>query len=130
MKVMFVLASALALAACGQTTGSARRAPPANDVQVAAAQTPAPAPKQAAVPKQAAAQQQAAQRCADAASKAAQSQTQAAMLGGALNMVGGFGGFGGRGGAIAAQAASVGGSVVQSQASAKAQTQMQQDCAY
>lgn len=120
MKVMIVIASALALAACGQTTGSARRAPPASGPQLATVSKPSGA----------VAPQQAAQRCADAAGKAAQAQTNAAMLGGALNMVGGLGGFGGRGGAIAAQAASVGGSVVQSQASAKAQADMQQGCAY
>jgi hypothetical protein len=122
MKVMFVLASALALAACGQTTGSARRAPSAGEVQTASAS------KQAGAQKQAIAPQHAAQRCADAANSAAQAQTQAAMLGGALNMVGGFGGFGGRGGMVAAQAASVGGQVVQSQARADAQAQMQQEC--
>lgn len=116
MKVMIVTAGALALAACGQTTGSARRAPSANDVQTAAA------------PKKAGRPQQVAERCAEAANKAAQAQTNAAMIGGALNMVGGFGGLGGRGGMVAAQAASVGGQVVQSKASADAQTQLQQEC--
>jgi hypothetical protein len=115
MKVLIVMASALALAACSQTTGAARRAPSANDVQVAAAPKAGPP-------------QQVAARCAQAANKAAHAQTKAAMLGGALNMVGGFGGLGGRGGMVAAQAASVGGQVVQSQASANAQTQMQQEC--
>jgi secreted effector protein SseD len=119
MKVMIVIASALALAACGQTTGAARRAPAAGGPQLATVQ------KQAGTAKS----NDAAQRCTDAMNKAAQAQTNAAMLGGALNMVGGLGGFGGRGGAIAAQAASVGGSVVQSQASAKAQADLQQ-CAY
>jgi hypothetical protein len=115
MKVMIVLASALALAACGQTTGSARRAPPKQTQLVTV-------PAKPGVP------QQMAERCAGAANKMAETQTRAAMLGGALNMVGGFGGFGGRGGMVAAQAASVGGQVVQSQAQAKAQSQMQQEC--
>lgn len=74
-----------------------------------------------------AAEQQVAERCAEAANKAAQAQTSAAMLGGALSMAGGLG-FGGRGGMVAAQAASVGGQVVQSQASAKAQAELQQEC--
>jgi hypothetical protein len=116
MKVMIVLASALALAACGQTSGSARRAPPAQDV------------KAATVPAKPGAPQQIAERCAGVANRMAETQTKAAMLGGALNMVGGLGGFGGRGGMVAAQAASVGGQVVQSQAQAKAQSQMQQEC--
>lgn len=58
----------------------------------------------------------------------ANKQTQAAMLGGALSMVGGIGGMGGEGGAIAAQAASVGGSLIQSQASAHAEAAMTQEC--
>jgi hypothetical protein len=124
MKVMIVMAGALALAACGQTTGSARRAPtvavaPGMAGVVQSPQAGAASSKQAG---------QIAQRCADAATKAAQAQTNAAMLGSALGMVGGLGGFGGRGGMVAAQAVSVGGSVVQSQASANARADLQKEC--
>ncbi|MEO5325705.1 hypothetical protein PV773_20555 [Mesorhizobium sp. CC13] len=72
--------------------------------------------------------QTAAANCEEAMRKATQAQTNAAMLGGALSMVGGFGGFGGRGGAIAAQAASVGGSLVQAKAQGDADKAMQAEC--
>ncbi|WP_269930671.1 hypothetical protein [Aminobacter sp. HY435] len=68
------------------------------------------------------------QRCEEAMQKAAKAQTNAAMLGGALSMVGGFGGFGGSGGAIAASAASVGGSLVQAKAQNDADQAMQTEC--
>jgi len=124
MKIMIVMACAFALAACGQTTGSARRAPALAEPAVTAL------PKEETQPRTVAARPPpktaAADRCADAANRAVQAQTNAAMLGGALSMVGGLGGLGGRGGMIAAQAASVGGSVVQSQARAQAHAGMQE----
>lgn len=127
------LALGLATAGCNQTLGSTDGRPAGAQ---SAATEPVPAEEKpvrgakpsAASAKQMAAAQSAAQRCAEAAQEMANKQTQAAMLGGALSMAGGFGGFGGEGGAIAAQAASVGGSLIQSQASAQAEAAMAQEC--
>ena len=113
MRKFAILALAVAVAGCSQTTGAGR---PKAQTQIA----PSPV-KEARAPAQAV-------RCADAANKAAKAQTNAAILGGALSMVGGLGGFGGRGGMVAAQAASVGGSVVQSQASARSQAALSTEC--
>jgi len=66
--------------------------------------------------------------CADAARKAAQAQTNAALLGGVLSMAGGLGGLAGNGGVIAGQAASIGGSVLQSQAAGSARTGVAENC--
>ncbi len=66
--------------------------------------------------------------CADAAKKAVQARTNAAMLGGVLSMAGGLGGLAGNGGAIVGQAASVGGSVLQSQAASAAQAGIAENC--
>lgn len=66
--------------------------------------------------------------CADAARKAAQAQTNAALLGGVLSMAGGLGGLAGNGGVIAGQAASIGGSVLQSQATSSARTGVAENC--
>lgn len=68
--------------------------------------------------------QTAAQRCEEAMRK----QTDAAMLGTALSVVGGLGGFAGRGGAVAAQAASVGGSLVQAKAQNDADKAIDAEC--
>lgn len=133
MRAWIFLALGLATAGCNQTLGAAG-APPTG-AQSAAAE-PAPAAEKpgkgtkpsAASARQIAATQSAAQHCAEAAQEMANKQTQAAMLGGALSMAGGFGGFGGEGGAIAAQAASVGGSLIQSQANAQAEAAMAQEC--
>lgn len=105
------------LAACSQTTSTT------STTQTAAA------PKAAAqaAPKGKAGKMTTAQRCEDAMRKATQAQTNAAMLGGALSMVGGFGGLG-RGGAIAAQAASVGGSLVQAKAQTDADKALEAEC--
>lgn len=64
----------------------------------------------------------------DACAEAAKAQANAAMLGGALSIAGGLGGFGGYGGMIAGQAASVGGSVMQTQATSKAKASIAQNC--
>jgi secreted effector protein SseD len=66
--------------------------------------------------------------CTDAANKAAQSQANAALLGDVLSMAGGLGGLAGNGGVIAGQAASIGGSVLQSQATAKARAGVAENC--
>lgn len=94
-----------ALAACSQTGGSQEVA------EVAVMPRKAPPGTQQAMTG----------NCQDAVSKMQKQQANAAMLGGALSMVGGLGGLGGRGGSIAAQAVSYGGSVVQ----AKARNDMQ-----
>lgn len=133
MKAWILLALGLATAGCNQTLDAAGGRPAGAQ---SAAIEPAPAEEKpakgtkpsAASTRQIAAAQSAAQRCAEAAQEMANKQTQAAMLGGALSMAGGLGGFGGEGGAIAAQAASVGGSLIQSQASAQAEAAMAQEC--
>ena len=66
--------------------------------------------------------------CAEAAQKAAQAQTNAALLGGVLSAAGGLGGLAGNGGVIAGQAASIGGSVLQSQAASTARAGMAENC--
>lgn len=97
--------------------------------QTATTSSPGPAAKASArTSAKATTRQAAAANCEQAMRKATQAQTNAAMLGGALSMVGGFGGFGGRGGAIAAQAASVGGSLVQAKAQGDADKAMQAEC--
>lgn len=52
----------------------------------------------------------------------------AAAAGSILSVVGGLGGFGGRGGAIVGQAASVGGSIMQSQAQNSAENAAIEEC--
>lgn len=69
-----------------------------------------------------------ADRCQQAVAKAQQQATSSAMIGSALSMAGGFGGFGGRGGAIAAQAVSMGGSVMQAKARNDAQGAVEKEC--
>ncbi|WP_421915226.1 hypothetical protein [Mesorhizobium sp.] len=66
--------------------------------------------------------------CAEAAQKAARAQTNAALLGGVLSAAGGLGGLAGNGGVIAGQAASIGGSVLQSQAASNARAGLVEDC--
>lgn len=126
MKTIRILALGLLAAGCSQTAQQASVTPaPAGKAVAAAKTTDKATGKQAQVAQQAQSQ---ATRCAEAAKKAADSQMQAAMLGGALSMVGGLGGFAGTGGMVAAQAASVGGSIVQQQAGSKAQAEMRQSC--
>lgn len=125
MKTIRILALGLLAAGCSQTAQQASVTPAQPPAGKLAAGKTTPAGKQAQVAQQAQSQ---ATRCAEAAKKAADSQMQAAMLGGALSMVGGLGGFAGTGGMVAAQAASVGGSIVQQQASGKAQAEMRQSC--
>jgi secreted effector protein SseD len=62
--------------------------------------------------------------CAEAAKRAAEAETGAAVVGGALSMIGGFGGFGGRGGAIAGSVASQGGALIQQHAGNQARAGM------
>jgi len=112
MKTIWILALGLLAAGCSQTAQQA-------------SVTPAPAGKAVAAAK---ATDKATGKQAQVAQQAADSQMQAAMLGGALSMVGGLGGFAGTGGMVAAQAASVGGSIVQQQAGSKAQAEMRQSC--
>jgi hypothetical protein len=118
MKKTVVLMACLLVAGCVQATGEAG--------SPAGARVEASAQKAGAVrtPRSKA---ELAAACAEAANKAAQSQAQAEIVGSALSMAGGFGGYAGRGGLIAAQAASVGGSVLQAQASTEARTAMA-DC--
>ena len=112
MKIAIVLALGVAVAGCNQTTSASADRSPAGQ-QATAGRTSA---------------KQGAARCAEAAQRAADAQTNAAMVGSALSMVGGFGGIGGRGGAVAAQAASMGGSVIQSQVSGNARAALERDC--
>lgn len=105
------------LAACSQTSSPqtasvAQKGKNAKPAAYAAAQAP----------------RAAAGDCEQAVAKMQQQQMNSAMLGGALSMVGGLGGFAGRGGAVAAQAASVGGSVMQAKAQNDAQNVISQEC--
>ncbi|OKO83016.1 hypothetical protein [Bradyrhizobium sp. AS23.2] len=111
MKIAIVVLG-VAVAGCNQTTSSTADRSPVGQ-QLTAGRTSA---------------KQAAARCAETAQRAADAQTNAAMVGGALSMVGGFGGMGGRGGEVAAQAASMGGSVIQSQANDNATAALERDC--
>ncbi|WP_157632779.1 hypothetical protein [Hoeflea sp. 108] len=112
MKRAILLIMCGALAACSQTAGT-------SGGPATTSATAKPATK--AQPKKA---QTVAQRCEDAMRK----QNNAAMLGTALSVVGGFGGFGGRGGAVAAQAVSVGGSLVQAKAQGDADKALETEC--
>jgi hypothetical protein len=75
-------------------------------------------------PARAQAQTKSSTDCRQAAQKAVEAQTNAAVIGSALSVAGGIGGFGGHGGAIVGQAASIGGTVVQAQARNQAQSAM------
>lgn len=102
----------LALAGCSQTTGDATTTASVSgnpSRQMAAKQTPTTSKR-------------------DACEKAMRSQTNAAMLGSALGMVGGLGGFGGQGGAIAGHVASTAGSMVAQSQSANARASVMQEC--
>lgn len=101
-----------ALAACSQTNSSQK--------EVAVAATPQKV--------RSGTQQTRAANCQDAVAKMQKQQTNTAMLGGALSMVGGLGGLGGRGGAIAAQAVSYGGSVMQAKAQSDMQGAIEKEC--
>lgn len=79
-------------------------------------------------PGRKAASSAAADRCRQAVAKAQQQATGGAVLGSALSMAGGLGGFAGRGGAIAAQAVSMGGSVIQAKARNDAQGAVEREC--
>lgn len=68
------------------------------------------------------------QRCQDAIEKSMKARQNAAAAGSILSVVGGLGGFGGRGGAIVGQAASVGGSIMQSQAQNSAENAAIEEC--
>lgn len=116
MKTAIALMLCGALAACSQTTSTTSTMKTAGAPKAAAQVTKGKSGKMTAE-----------QRCAEAMRKATQAQTNAAMLGGALSMVGGFGGLG-RGGAIAAQAASVGGSLMQAKAQDDAGKAMDAEC--
>ncbi|MBT1156602.1 hypothetical protein J1C56_13455 [Aminobacter anthyllidis] len=116
MKRAIALILCGVLAACSQTTST-----------TSTTQASAGAPKAAAQVAPKGKKQTAAQRCEEAMRKATQAQTNAAMLGGALSMVGGLGGFG-RGGAIAGSVASVGGSLVQAKAQNDADTALNAEC--
>ncbi|WP_395450472.1 hypothetical protein ACHMW7_12095 [Aminobacter sp. UC22_36] len=115
MKRAIALILCGVLAACSQTTSTTSTMKTAG------------APKAAAQAAPKGKKLTTAQRCEEAMRKATQAQTNAAMLGGALSMVGGFGGFG-RGGAIAAQAASVGGSLMQAKAQTDADKALDTEC--
>lgn len=108
--VAMVGAIALALAGCSQTTGDTATTASAGGKSSARS-----------------GQQKVAVQKRDACEEAMRGQTNAAMLGSALGMVGGLGGFAGRGGAIAGQVASTGGSMIAQSQSANARANMQ-DC--
>ncbi|MBO3758926.1 hypothetical protein [Ciceribacter sp. L1K22] len=65
---------------------------------------------------------------ASACEDAIRHQTNSAMMGSALGMVGGFGGFGGRGGAVAANVASSAGGMVAQQQAARHQQDVERNC--
>jgi secreted effector protein SseD len=115
MKRAIALMMCGVLAACSQTTSTTSTT------------TTAGAPKTAAQVAPRGKKLTAAQRCEEAMRKATQAQTNAAMLGGALSMVGGFGGLG-RGGAIAGSVASVGGSLMQAKAQNDADKALDAEC--
>ena len=112
MKIAIVLMLGVAVAGCNQTTSSTGDRSPTG---------------QQATPGRASAKQAAAS-CAETAQRTADAQTSGAIVGRALSMVGGFGGMGGRGGEVAAQAVSMGGSVIQSQANDNARAGLESDC--
>ena len=120
-----MVALATLLVGCGQTTGSLDKGPRvASAGQQAPRQdggAPARGQRAAAVPGQRNA-------CVEAAQKAANAQTGAAIASGALSMVGGLGGFAGQGGMVAAHAATIGTTAIQAQAQADAQAAMAQEC--
>lgn len=138
MKMIVIVGLGLLAAGCSQTTASVepgRASPTAaagktgRDAQTSRQAQARPLPamgQQLPAGKYPSSAQSA--RCADAAKKAADAQMNAAVLGGVLSMAGGLGGFAGTGGMVAAQAASVGGSIVQQQANGKAQAEMRQSC--
>ncbi len=111
-----------ALAACSQTGSSQTPSAAAQEAKPTAGPTAANSRQ---VAEGAAA---AAQECQEAVAQAQRRQMNSAMLGGALSMVGGLGGFAGRGGAVAAQAMSVGSSVVQAKAQGDANNAIQKEC--
>lgn len=108
----FVLLVCGVLAGCSQTTISDE------PVATATATTTKPASRAGSR----------AQSCDEAIRKAS-SARQNAMVGGAiLSAAGGFGGYAGRGGAIVGQAASLGGSLMQQQASRDANRSIIEEC--
>lgn len=121
MRHIVMLAAALALAGCSQTT-TTETASAGKDSAAGKSRAAGQTARQAPV------RQASAGACAEAAKKAADAQMGAAMVGSALSMVGGFGGYAGRGGMVAAQAASMGGSLMQQQASNKAEAEMRASC--
>ncbi|MGI6852559.1 hypothetical protein [Mesorhizobium sp. 1B3] len=112
MKIAIVGAVCLAIAGCSQTTsGPATTAAESGKSVSARAKT-----------------HKTAARNRDACDEAIQAQANAAMLGSALGMVGGFGGFGGRGGMVASQVASTAGNMVATSQSAKAHAGVMREC--
>lgn len=112
MKLIAVVSVvALVLSGCSQTTGDATSATSAESKTTV---RPVGQRKTAAQKR-------------DACEEAVRGQTNAAMLGSALGMVGGLGGFAGRGGAIAGQVASTGGSMIAQSQAGNARAKMQ-DC--
>jgi secreted effector protein SseD len=124
MRLGMFLVLGIALAGCSQTTETASTGKAGQGSKAAQASKSAPTRHASAAGRAEAS----AQACADAVKKASDAQMGAAVLGGALSMVGGFGGYAGQAGMVAAQAASVGGSLVQQQASQKAEAAMRQSC--
>ncbi|MBX3580318.1 MAG: hypothetical protein KF810_00260 [Rhizobiaceae bacterium] len=115
MRIIAVLFCG-ALAACSQT----------NTSQTTTSDTGSMA--MSSTPGRKAASTASADRCQQAVAKAQQQATGSAVLGSALSMAGGLGGFAGRGGAIAAQAVSMGGSVIQAKARNDAQDAVEKEC--
>lgn len=110
MKAILIAMLCLSVAACSTTAGGPDNVAAATDKK----------------PTAQASQKKNPARKKDACEEAMQAQTNAAMLGGALGMVGSFGGFAGRGGMVASQVASTAGSMVATSQSAKAQGMMQE----
>lgn len=112
MKIIAIMGVvALALSGCSQTTEAPATAAYAGEKKPARA-----------------GQQKVAAQKRNACEEAVQAQTNAAMLEGALGMMGGLGGFAGRGGMVASQVASTAGSMVATSQSAKARAGVMQEC--
>lgn len=109
----------LALLLCGVAAGCSQTTNQTSGTQPSQQQAGAAAPARRATPEQ---------RCQDAIEKAMKARQNAAAAGSILSAVGGLGGFAGRGGAIVGQAASVGGSIMQSQAQNNAQNAALEEC--
>ncbi|WP_028032714.1 hypothetical protein [Chelativorans sp. J32] len=111
ISIVGLVSLALALAGCAQTAGESTGLAFSEGKPAARAS-----------------QQRTAATKKDGCSEAIQAQQNAAMLGGALGMVGSFGGLGGRGGMVASQVASTAGNMVATSQSANARARVMKEC--